>query len=58
VVNQMNAADEKKLTERAYALSEAEEVDLDGLTVVVEDGQELGPIRHAPRRYSREPDER
>lgn len=42
VVNQMNAADEKKLTERAYALSEAEEVELDGLTVVVEDGQELG----------------
>jgi len=42
VVNQMNAADEKKLSERAYALSEAEEVELDGLTVVVEDGQELG----------------
>jgi len=42
VVGQMNAADEKKLTERAYALSEAEEVELDGLTVVVEDGQELG----------------
>ncbi|MGA1619416.1 MAG: hypothetical protein ACO37F_13020, partial [Pirellulales bacterium] len=42
VVGQMNAADEKKLSERAYALSEAEEVELDGLTVVVEDGQELG----------------
>ena len=42
VVGQMNAADEKKLSERAYTLSEAEEVDLDGLTVVLEEGQELG----------------
>ena len=47
-VRQMDAADEKVLyelnpvTERAYALSEAEEVDLDGLTVVLEEGQELG----------------
>lgn len=42
VVNQMNAADEQKLTERAYTFSEAEEIDIDGLTVVVEDGQQLG----------------
>jgi hypothetical protein len=42
VVGQMNAADEKKLTERAFTFSEAEEIDLDGLTVVVEDGQQLG----------------
>ena len=48
VVKQMDAADEKVLfelnpvTERAYTLSEAEEVDLDGLTVVLEEGQELG----------------
>ena len=44
----MDAADEKVLyelnptSERAYTLSEAEEVDLDGLTVVLEEGQELG----------------
>lgn len=42
VVNQMNAADEQKMTERAFTFSEAEEIDLDGLTVVVEDGQQLG----------------
>ena len=42
VVNQMNAADEKTLTERAFTFSEAEEIDIDGLTVVVEDGQQLG----------------
>ena len=42
VVNQMNAADEQKMTERAFTFSEAEEIDLDGLTVVVEDGQKLG----------------
>lgn len=42
VVNQMNAADNKSLTERAFTFSEAEEIDLDGLTVVVEDGQKLG----------------
>ena len=42
VVGQMNAADEKTLTERAFTFSEAEEIDLDGLTVVVEDGQQLG----------------
>jgi hypothetical protein len=42
VVGQMNAADEQKLTERAFTFSEAEEIDLDGITVVVEDGQQLG----------------
>jgi hypothetical protein len=42
VVGQMNAADNKSLTERAFTFSEAEEIDLDGLTVVVEDGQQLG----------------
>ncbi|MGA1670685.1 MAG: DUF5824 family protein, partial [Candidatus Nanopelagicaceae bacterium] len=42
VVGQMNAADEQKMTERAFTFSEAEEIDLDGLTVVVEDGQKLG----------------
>jgi hypothetical protein len=42
VVGQMNAADEQKMTERAFTFSEAEEIDLDGLTVVVEDGQQLG----------------
>ena len=29
-------------TEKAYTFSEVEEIDLDGLTVVVEDGQQLG----------------
>jgi hypothetical protein len=30
------------MTERAFTFSEAEEINLDGLTVVVEDGQQLG----------------
>lgn len=42
VVRQMNAADKEQFNERVRAFSEATPFDLDGLTVVLEDGQRLG----------------
>jgi phage I-like protein len=42
LVRQMNAADKEQLNERVRAFSEATPFDLDGLTVVIEDGQRLG----------------
>ena len=42
LVKQMDAADREQLNERVRAFSEATPFDLDGLTVVIEDGQRLG----------------
>ena len=42
LVRQMEAADKEQLNERVRAFSEATPIDLDGLTVVIEDGQQIG----------------
>jgi len=42
LVKQMDAADREQLSERVRAFSEATPFDLDGLTIVLEEGQKLG----------------